>query len=199
MRKQLITALTLLGVGLVGSAPVLAGGYGRDGGQKFMQFFDTNQDGTVTLEEFTDAAANRFAKMDSDKNGSVSADEFRAYVQGRRGEHRQQRYVEMDTNKDGQISKDEFLASKRRHAEHQFDRMDTNGDGLLSAGEFASRPAGGHRGFGGRRIFQRLDTNGDGVITKAEGMAAWGNWFDHLDTNHDQVVTTEEVQQARIR
>lgn len=199
MRKQWITTFTLLSVVLASSGLAVAGGHGHAGGQKFMKFFDTNQDGTVTQEEFSIAAASRFTKMDSDKNGVVSADEFRSYVRTRRSEHRQQRYQDMDANKDGQISKDEFLLSKRQRAEGKFARMDKNGDGLVSAEEHASCRFNKRGHFGGRRIFQRLDANNDGSVTKAEGTSAWSNWFKRLDSNDDQVVTTEEVGQARAR
>ncbi len=50
----------------------------RDGGMKMLMQADANGDKTVTKAEFLAAADSRFARMDTDKNGSVSAEERKA-------------------------------------------------------------------------------------------------------------------------
>lgn len=55
------------------------GGHGmRGGGMKMLMQADANGDKTVTKAEFMAAADSRFAKMDTDNNGSVSAEERKA-------------------------------------------------------------------------------------------------------------------------
>jgi Ca2+-binding EF-hand superfamily protein len=54
-----------------------AGGKGRQ--------FDQNSDGKVDRQELRTAAANQFAQLDKNKDGSLTSDEFRAH---RHGKHR---------------------------------------------------------------------------------------------------------------
>lgn len=173
----------------------LALGHGGGNG-KFMQFFDTNKDGVVTLDEFEAAMKSRFEQMDADHNGVISAEEFRKYFQQRRQERRQARLKQMDSNGDGQVSKDEFVAYQAKQAALRFARLDTNHDGMLSADEMdKSDFRHGHHGFKG--LFRKLDTNGDGVVSLEESRAAWSAWFAKLDTNGDKMVTSDEVQAFR--
>jgi hypothetical protein len=208
MRSQITSLIILL---CFAATPVLAGsGHGHGGKGKFMSFFDSNDDGVVTMDEFNQSSAMRFDKMDTDHDNLVTQEEFRGYVGQRREEHRQQRFESIDSNKDGQLSKDEFSAHALQKAERRFTGMDANGDGLISSEEFATRKAGKH-GYGdrhhgknhhqghkkGRGFFSRLDTNKDGQLTKDESLAAWTAWFKRIDQNGDQVVSAEEVQNYR--
>lgn len=177
----------LLVCGLSSSSLVLAhGGTGR-----FMQYFDTNKDGVVTLDEFEAAMQNRFNKMDSDHNGTISAAEFREYLQQQRLQHNQVRLKKMDSNGDGKVSKDEYIAYMSKRAEARFERLDNNHDGMLAADELNNGHRHGHR-FG-KRLFHKLDSNGDGVISREESRAAWSGWFKRLDSNGDKVVTADEI------
>ena len=197
MIKRTLLQVSALALGLTLSAFANADSGGpMHGKNKFMSFFDTNQDGSVTLEEFKDASANRFKRMDTNGDGKISADEFESYVSERRAEHKKMRYAAMDTNKDGNVSKEEYLQARRAHAEHKFMRMDKNGDGVLSPDEFASCK-GKMKGHYKSRIFSRLDANQDGVVSQEESLNGWTGWFKRLDANGDNVVTTDEIAQAR--
>jgi Ca2+-binding EF-hand superfamily protein len=110
-------------------------------GQGMMMNMDTNNDGTVSRDEFMaghQQADERFARMDSNKDGSISRDEWMA--QAPQGPNAADRFRQLDTNGDGKISHTELEA--RRTA--RFDSMDTNRDGQLSANELPQR--GGPRG-----------------------------------------------------
>ena len=191
MKKSVVSAFIMSGV-LFSSLALAQGGT-----SKFMQYFDTNKDGVVTLDEFEAAMTARFAAMDSDHNGKVDMAEFRQYVQQRREEKKMARLKQMDSNGDGQISKEEFVAYQTKNAEARFDRLDKNHDGVLSADELDRKACGHHHRFNGKGLFRKLDANGDGVITQEESRAAWSAWFTKLDTNGDKVVTTEEVNAFR--
>lgn len=192
------TLATPLIVVLLLSASVAVAGPGHAGKHgKFMSFFDTNADGIVTLEEFQGASLNRFERIDTDHNATISEAEFSAYLQTRREERHKHHFERIDTNKDGIVSKDEFLSSSQQRAQRRFEHMDKNSDGQLSADEMASHKK--HKPRFGKKIFSKMDANGDGQITQEESQAAWGKWFKRLDTNGDQVVSSDEIQQARSR
>ena len=164
---------------------------------KFMQFFDANGDGSVTIEEFQGSSKTRFERIDADNNGVISKEEFANYMQSRRDDRHKDRLAAMDADKDGQVSKEEFLNASQARAERKFARMDKDDNGLLSGDELTSHKK--HKPHFGKKVFSKLDANGDGQITQEESQAAWSEWFKRLDTNSDQVVSGDEIEQARSR
>lgn len=190
MNKEIVSVICILVLGL-GASSAIAGGYGHG---KFMKRFDTNQDGTVTQEEFDQVLTQRFKKMDIDGNGTVSRSEFRQYTQTRQADRKKRYYKTVDANGDGQISKEEYLENKRQLAERHYTKMDKDGDGVVSVQEYTRRKFKGrqhkHRG---ERVFHKLDANNDGRITQKESLAIWAHWFERLDRNIDSVVTKEEI------
>ena len=72
MKKYLVICSVGLALGISGTAMAEP----QQG--KFMKFFDANQDGTVTMEEFETSARARFERMDADKNGKVSLEEWQS-------------------------------------------------------------------------------------------------------------------------
>lgn len=190
MKKAVLASLFILG--MLGSSIAQAD---RGGPGKFMHFFDANQDGTVTLDEFNEAASARFKRMDSDGNGKVSQDEFRDYVKSRRIEHKADKLKRIDTNGDGKVTEDEYIAYSADKAKRKFSRMDKNKDGDLSAEEMKNCKH--HKRFGSKRIYHKLDGNNDGQITKEESYKAWSDWFTRIDANGDKVVSTDEVKAYR--
>jgi len=121
---------------------------------------DKNGDGAVSRDEFLAQAAARFAEMDANKDGKISADEAKAAIRSHRGKftgehggrHRRGEYGEgampppggpggpasilerLDVNKDGKISRAEFNAPNDR----RFDLLDTNKDGVIDQSELAA-------------------------------------------------------------
>lgn len=164
---------------------------------KFMQFFDANNDGVVTYEEFQRSSKKRFERIDADTNAAISEEEFSNYMQTRHKERQKNHFENVDANKDGKVSKDEFLASERERAKRHFDRMDKDKDGLLSTDELTSHKK--HRARFSKKVFAKLDTNSDRQVTQEESQTAWSKWFKRMDANNDQVVSGDEVEQARSR
>lgn len=193
----------VLSLGLVSLSAVAGGVKGKS---KFMEFFDANQDGVVTMSELNEASKQRYAKMDADGNGAVTLEEFQAYLGDRKAQWREQRFAEMDGNGDNQISQQEYIQYKQQRAEQRYQEMDANKDGVVSKEEYLNRKRGhygkghgekhGHH-RGGDRFFSRLDSNNDEQLTLEESLAAWTNWFKRIDANGDQVVTADEVQAFR--
>ena len=203
MNKLMISGFVLCSSCLV-TVATMADAMQHEGHKnRFMQFFDTNGDNVVTMDEFEGAALQRFKDMDADNNGSVTLEEFQAYIASKRQARRTEYFNRIDTNKDGSISQQEYIDYKQKKAEMRFQAMDTNKDGLLSNEEFAARSKGrkGHKhwhGHDGKNpIFSKLDANHDGNITQQESIAAWTRWFNQIDANGDKTVTIDEVRNFR--
>lgn len=127
--------------------------------------YDTNNDGKVTVAEYVDAMVTRqMERMDTDKNGTISAAEMAAMPQGRGGggggggqggggggggggRGPGGGMAGADADKDGNITKAELTASIQARAK----TMDANSNGVLEASEmtFGRGPGGGGRGPGG--------------------------------------------------
>ncbi len=134
---------------------------------------DTNQDGNVTVEEFT-AAWNKtiktmFTHLDANADGVISKEERPARPdmgRGQRGPGEGRRggpgegpgrgpkpplpsKEELDTNKDGQVSQEEFVAGMTQANLKLFKRFDTDANGTLSAEELQKALEPGPGGPGG--------------------------------------------------
>lgn len=61
------------------------GGRGKGGGTKMLSMADSNGDKAITQSEFRAAAEARFARVDTNKDGSITADERRTQRKGKWG------------------------------------------------------------------------------------------------------------------
>jgi hypothetical protein len=116
---------------------------------------DANGDRQVSRDEGWTWLSARFTEIDTNRDGGVTVEEFRAYAQQRMGgrtppaemrERAEQRGVGMfralDVNGNGSITLEEI----RPFAEAMFRARDINADGQLSREEAMPRRAGYHRG-----------------------------------------------------
>jgi Ca2+-binding EF-hand superfamily protein len=109
--------------------------HGGEFADRFVELYDTNKDGKVSVEEIVAEHRRLFGAADVDSNGQLSVDEFR-----RRGHLFQMvgatsLFDMLDANGDGQLSIDEIAAPSRRW----FKRYDANNDGAMEASEVPSR------------------------------------------------------------
>ena len=100
--------------------------------------FDTDNDGTVDLDEAKKAAGALFDKLDTDKDGTLDLKELKGRLTAKE-------FKAADPDNDGTLSKDEYLAM----VEKRFKAADPDNDGTISAAEFKSRA--------GRSLSQLLD------------------------------------------
>ena len=168
---------------------------------RFMALFDTNADDVVTMEEFKQAAAERYKLMDRDNSGAVTQEEFGTYLSEKRQMWKAKKFEKADADKDGNITQAEYLDYRQQEAQRRFQKMDSDGNGLLSAEEFSKGRSGGRKcgKHGSGNIFAKLDKNGNGEITQEESLTAWTEWFTKIDSNGDNVVTAEEVREYRLK
>ena len=132
----MFTKVATAAVLLLSSCVVLA--QGRD--SSALEQADANHDGKVTKQEYNDARAALFARMDRNGDGFIDDADSRAG-----GNERGQRAAKalrgrIDSNGDGKISKEEFVNAPTM----LFDKFDANKDGVLDATELeAARNAAG--------------------------------------------------------
>ena len=172
MKKKLI--FLTLGAALI-AVPVLAAPGSAD------------RNATQTRAEAQAHAAERFAKMDANKDGKLDASDRAA----RHAEMQAKMFERLDADKDGSISKAEW-------DQHGADRAAKRGEKRADAGAGdGKRGMRGHHGGHGGMMAGRADTDGDKAVSLAEFQTAALARFDAADANKDGQVTAEERQAQR--
>lgn len=194
MRKPIIAATLLIALTGCGTATTLTTAAAQ-------------RSGTSATASPQERAKARFDKIDADKNGSISFDEFQAGRGSKGGDHKAP--PSMDTDNDGKVSFDEFKAHVPQGANAPsddklkafFDNMDTNKDGFLTPDE--QKPHGGP-GFGGPG-FGRPGFRGPGFGGPGFGGHGFAPRGDHgpmafgfgADADKDGKITLDELKAAK--
>jgi Ca2+-binding EF-hand superfamily protein len=125
----MLTKVSIATVLLISSSAAL--GQSRDGGA--IEQADANKDGKVTRQEYIDARAAQFARMDRNGDGLVDDADLRERPDqsflGKRAAAAMRGRI--DANSDGKISKDEFVKAPTT----MFDRFDADKNSELDAKE----------------------------------------------------------------
>ena len=93
-----------------------------------MRLLDTDNDGTIDLDEAKKAASTLFDKLDRDHDGTLDRRELRGRLSAAE-------FPAADPDKDGTLSKDEYL----KVVEDRFKAADRDNDGTLDEKELRSR------------------------------------------------------------
>lgn len=146
IRGAIYTALAIIGAAALASLALTAR---ANPGKSDAQFskMDTNKDGRVSAKEHAAGAKQMFDAMDANKDGKVTAAEMDAA---------HERITGTKATKGDMTSAEKIKA------------IDKDGDGILSAEEHA---------VGSRSMFERMDTSKDGFLSKVE-----------LETGHAQML-----------
>lgn len=143
-------------------------------------------DRRITQAEFVQARTARLTALDTNHDGTVTAEEMRAHAQARRTERANAMFDRLDTNRDGQISRAEFDAAGAARA----DRV--RGNRSEWKGRHSGRGAEhGPRQGAGERVANRE------AVSIADVQARAAANFARLDTNHDGVLTADELRAGR--
>jgi hypothetical protein len=115
--------------------------------------------GGVSVASAHHGGPGHFDKLDQNKDGVVTAQEFEA--------HALARFDEGDANKDGKLTPEERKAQHERRMREHFADRDENGDGVLDREELDRMP---------EEVFKRLDTDNSGTLTPEELRAGFANF-----------------------
>jgi Ca2+-binding EF-hand superfamily protein len=123
MNKALLFgALALAGVTALPATSALAKATGP------VAALDTDDDGTVDLNEINKSATDLFTRLEKDSDGTVDIKELKGRVS-------KKEFKTADPDNDGTLSKDEFLTM----VSSLFKDADPDNDGTLDAKELASK------------------------------------------------------------
>lgn len=101
----------------------------------FIERFDQNGDGVVTIEEFTGPEAH-FDRLDGNGDGAIDADEAPQGPPHGPPPNPEEMLTEFDEDGNGELSQSEFPGP-----DHHFERLDSDNDGAISTDELrAGRP-----------------------------------------------------------
>ena len=143
--RMLLAALALAAA--AGAAQ--AASHDRD---TFIREQDQNRDGVVSKDEFAATRAAEFARMDADKDGGLSHDE---YV----GDFKTRLEARLAASSDTPADKQEERVRQMRQANVRFGVLDTDKSGAITRAEFD---------YSGWRMFTHHDTNNDGTVSAAD-------------------------------
>jgi hypothetical protein len=196
MKKTFVSLIAAASVlGLAGSAyAAMEGGPGMGGHRGMMAA------GPMTLADVEKSVKDRFALLDTNKDGVVEKTEADAARDKMQDDRRDAHFNTMDANGDGSISRAEFDAGHEKRAE---DRKAGKGHAMHGRGEGGGEGRGkgrgghGRGGMNGGGMFANADANSDGKVTLSEALAKPTAHFKTMDANKDGTVTPEERQVAR--
>jgi len=128
---------------------IASSAYAQQGqpGAHFLENWDLDGDGQVTLAEAQEKRGDLFYMFDSDENGLLSDKEYDLFDETRRA----------DMNENAGGHKKGAMRGVDKAMMRQFN--DVDGDGLVSEDEFVTRA---------QDWFTKMDRNADGVVTTAD-------------------------------
>lgn len=142
---------------------------------------DADKSGHITKDEFLANDEKTFASLDDDKNGSVSKEEYL--------EKAVSSFKSFDKDNNNELTIEEYTANAKPEnmaaARDAYAKADANKDGKLSQEEFPSVVSS-------LAAFTKLDDNSDGSLSKEEFLGDKNKSFEVQDVNDDSKLDLHE-------
>jgi Ca2+-binding EF-hand superfamily protein len=182
---------------------------GKQRAERLFERFDTDKDGVITQTEIEEIRAQDFATADTDGNGEISLEEFKAAFMDRSNDRMVRAFQFLDADGDGTVTQEEVDVVANR----LFNRLDRDSSGTVervrgqrgataeTVGDRTQRAEakerkgrGGPHGRGGqaRQFMALFDTDGTGKVTRDDYDAKRAELFALADTNGSGSFTLEE-------
>lgn len=150
--RIMIAAAAMAALALPAWASSHGGGQGSQMGSHFIENWDADGDGKVTLEEAMERREDVFAAFDADEDGRLSPEEHDLFDEARANDMKEMGATGQgggtgrnpangmlrgvtDADKDGFVTRAEFLDA----VPAWYERMDKNGDGIVTQDDFGPR------------------------------------------------------------
>ncbi|MHA7772055.1 EF-hand domain-containing protein [Roseibium sp. M-1] len=167
---------------------------GGKGAERLFERFDVNEDGVITTVEIEEVRTKDFTGADTDGNGEISLEEFKAAFLDRSNDRMVRAFQFLDRDGDGTVSQAEMDFA----ANSLFNMLDRDGNGTVErvrgpeAGKDGKRgERGGPRGHG-RMFLGLFDADGDGKVSREDFDAKRAELFALADTSGSGSFTLED-------
>jgi Ca2+-binding EF-hand superfamily protein len=150
-----------------------------------------------------------FQRLDSNRDGKLSADEFRGGSVGKAGEQRRKEHTKFDADQDGTLSTEEFWKYQNKPAgeewlRNDFKQRDKDKSGALDLKEYLGNKSGALR-IEAHTWFYRYDTDENKQVTLEEFLdrdpdrpVSIHNQFHVHDLDDDGLLTEQEFMRTRL-
>jgi hypothetical protein len=155
----------------------------KNDGKRYLRSLDENHDARISREEFLASAKKRFAKMDLNGDGVISAQEARAAKA-----KLMERKAKSDARRLAQGKPVKRKAKSDRPPKPYLSSADANHDGRVSRKEYLARR---------EKKFAELDLNRDGGISKEEAKAAKGKLLARREQRKEEAKERAVRKQAK--
>lgn len=181
---------------------------GRHMAKRIFERYDVDKDGAITKAEIEEVRTADFAAADTNGDGEISLEEFKAAFQDRSNDRMVRVFQRLDRDGDGIVTQ----AEVDRMANRMFNRLDRDDNGVVEKvrggkrghdgggkkaeagkrGEHGKRHAHGRRGGPAGMFMAVFDTDGTGSVTREDFDAKRAELFALADTNGSGSFTLED-------
>jgi Ca2+-binding EF-hand superfamily protein len=167
---------------------------GRGGSGMSMKRLDRDKNGSISKDEFLERTTSRFKDLDANKDGAVDTAEFEAPLLERAAYRVKRTLKKLDANADSKISSDEFLTGPR----DRFNARDLNSDGKITEDDLPPGRKASRGWFGGKSEDQsdgksRFYGRGKGERSLEDVTAKSAAEFAKIDANADGALDADEL------